>query len=98
MYVLSDMECLSEKNNLMFVEVEQIYFFVLYAMTVAGIVFFKYVKNTTKTYYLAFHVGSIIGVFLFESFVLAAAFAALLFLINHTFQLLKKKFTSRIAN
>lgn len=92
---LSTWDCLSSDKYPLTAENQQIYFFILSVFTGLGILFYEHVKNITKLKFVAFHIGSIIGLMGYKSFVSATMLGFLLFFISLISQWVYGEFQER---
>lgn len=87
---LSTFDSLSSGTNSFIADDEQTFYLMLAGITIIGIIFFEFVQNSTKIHFIAFHVGTIIGV-LSGSFGVAYMFGGLLILSTLSIHFLIKK-------
>lgn len=88
---LSTFDSLSLGTKTFVADDEQTFFLILAGTTLVGIIFFEFVVNTTRFHYLVFHISSIIGLVVTQSFgsALAIGFVSVVTSLSFHFFLVK---------
>lgn len=88
---LSTFDSLSLGSESFIADDEQTFFLLLAGATLVGVIFFEFVVNKTRFHYLVFHVSSIVGLVVTQSFgtALASGFIAVITSLSFHFLLVK---------